>query len=110
MTDVVTKAALTPARKRLAELMQEVNFGWIKGLVVKDGQPVFNPFPRVLSEIKFGGENGPRRELGSDDFALKSKVAEFFEHLSRISNGTVESIEVKHGLPFLMIVEDTTRM
>ena len=35
MTDV-TKAALTPARRRLVELMQEVNYGRIERLEVPD--------------------------------------------------------------------------
>ncbi len=106
----VNKREISALQRKLLELMQEVNFGLIKGLVVKDGEPVFDPPPRVVREIKLGGENGPRHELGSDDFALKSKVAEFFEHLSRLSNGTVESIEIKHGLPFLMNIEETIRV
>ena len=35
MTDV-TKAALTPAKRRLVELMQEVNYGRIEQLEVRD--------------------------------------------------------------------------
>jgi RNA polymerase sigma-70 factor (ECF subfamily) len=40
MTDVVTKAALTPARKRLIELMQEINYGRIESIEVRNGEPV----------------------------------------------------------------------
>jgi hypothetical protein len=47
MTDVVTKAALTPARKRLIELMQEINYGRIESLMVRNGEPVFDPPPMV---------------------------------------------------------------
>lgn len=36
MTDVVTKAALTPARKRLIELTQEINYGRIESLEVRN--------------------------------------------------------------------------
>jgi len=106
----ITKQDLSDARRRLLELMQEINFGRIEGLVVKGGEPVFDPSPRVVREIKFGGENGPRRELGSDEYILKSQVVEFFAHLSRLDNGTVETIQVKHGLPFLMSVEETIRV
>ncbi|HCF06303.1 MAG TPA: hypothetical protein DEU72_08760 [Desulfomicrobiaceae bacterium] len=109
MSEVTTKASLTPARRRLLELMQEINFGRIEGLAVRGGEPVLDPPPRVVREIKFGGENGPRRELGSDDFALKAQAVEFFTHLSRLGDGTVEILEIKHGLPFRMSVEEAVR-
>jgi len=46
MPNDVTKAALTPARKRLVELMQEVNYGRIEELRVENGEPVFDPRPQ----------------------------------------------------------------
>ncbi len=36
MSEVTTKASLTPARRRLLELMQEINFGRIEGLAVRE--------------------------------------------------------------------------
>ena len=105
----VSKRSLSAPRRRLLELMQEINFGRIEGLAVRGGEPVLDPPPRVVREIKFGGENGPRRELGSDDFALKAQAVEFFAHLSRLGDGTVEILEIKHGLPFRMSVEEAVR-
>jgi len=46
MPNVVIKAALSPARRRLVELMQEINYGRIERLEVRDGEPVFDP-PRT---------------------------------------------------------------
>ena len=40
-----TKTSLTPARRRLVELMQEVNFGRIERLKVRDWEPVLDPPP-----------------------------------------------------------------
>ena len=77
---------------------------------MKDGEPVLDPYPRVIREIKLCGESGSRKELASEHFALKSQAVEFFTHLNRIENGTVEVIEVKHGLPFLMTLEDIVRI
>jgi len=105
----VSKRSLSAPRRRLLELMQEINFGRIEGLAVRGGEPVLDPPPRVVREIKFGGENGPRRELGSGDFALKAQAVEFFTHLSRLGDGTVEILEIKHGLPFRMSVEEAVR-
>jgi hypothetical protein len=36
---------------------------------------------------------------------LKTQVAEFFDHLTRLGDGSVETIEVKHGLPFKLVIE-----
>ncbi len=105
MNDLMTKASLSAPRRRLLEAMQRLNFGRIEDLEIRNGDPVFNPAPRIVQDIKLGGENGPRPELGAADFVLKNQVAEFFDHLSRLGNGSVETIEVKHGLPFKLVIE-----
>jgi hypothetical protein len=65
MTNVVTKATLTPARKRLLELMQEINYGRIEKLHVRDGEPVFDPPPTVLRLLFcFGKTYGPNESRG----------------------------------------------
>ena len=100
-----TKSSLSGPQKRLVELMQRLNFGRIEGLVVQAGQPAFDPLPRIVRDIKIGGENGPRPEAASGDFALKSQITELLEHLSQLRDGPVEVIEVKNGLPFRLVVE-----
>jgi hypothetical protein len=85
--------------------MQRLNFGRIENLAVRAGEPTFDPAPRIIQDIKIGGENGPRPEMARDDFTLKSQVAELFDHLNRISDGSVAMIEVKHGLPFRLVIE-----
>ena len=102
----LTKQSLTPARGRLLALMQELNFGWIKGLLVVNGEPVFDPMPRVVRQVKFCSENGPRREKKLNDFKLKEQVVELFEAMDRMKNGVIETLEIKHGLPFLMNLEE----
>ena len=107
MSGVATKASLSPARRRLLELMQELNFGRVEGLVVRNGEPVFDPPPRVFREVKFRGENGPRPELRARDFLLKSEIVELLKELTRLKDGTVESIRIKRGVPFGLVVEET---
>jgi hypothetical protein len=102
----VTKAGLSPARRRLVELMQGLNFGRIEGLAVRGGDPVFDPPPRVVREVKFGGENGPRPERAAADFVLKTQVAELFQQLDLLGDGTIDALEVKHGLPFRLILAE----
>ena len=86
--------------------MQRLGFGTIEHLVVRDGEPVFDPPPRVIREVKFGSENGPRPEADLGDFALKAQVRDLLDHLGSLRNATILRLEVKHGLPFRMEVEE----
>ncbi len=106
MTGTATLVSLPPAGRDLVKLMQRLNFGRVEGLVVQQGEPVLDPPPRLVREVKFCAENGPRHEANRDDFALKAQVCELFAHIEAIGNGVIASIEVKHGLPFRMIVEE----
>ena len=106
MNAVVTAASLPPARRRLITLMQALNFGRIEELAVSQGEPVLDPPPRIVREVKLGGENGPRPESVKEDFLLKAEVRELFAHMEAMGDGVIRCIEVKHGLPFKMTVEE----
>lgn len=90
----LSKRHLSSCRAGLLELMQSINFGRIEGLAVLHVDPVLDPPPRVVREIKFGGENGPRPELDASDFVLKEQVVELFAYLDRLGDGTIDVIEV----------------
>jgi len=106
---LIRKKNLESSEKHLVEMMQDLNFGRIIGLHTRGGRPSFNPPPKVLREIKFGGENGPRPELKSRDFTLKSQTIALLENLSHLGDGITVTIEVRHGLPFGMSYEETIR-
>lgn len=106
MATSVTKRGLSGPRQQLLELLQELNFGRLEQLVVRGGEPVLDPRPRIVREVKFGAENGPRPERGARDFALKAQVVELCAALDRLQDGAIDLIEVKHGLPFRMEVPD----
>ena len=101
------KSTLLPAQAELVELMQRLDFGNIEGLVIRDGLPVLEPRPRLVRDVKFGAGNGRRSEAGLTDFALKSSVQELMTTFSSLGNATVRRLEIKHGLPFRMQVEET---
>lgn len=101
-----TKSTLSHPRAHLIKLMQCLDFGSIENIVVRDGEPVFNPPPRVVRDVKFGGENGPRPESSLNDFVLKASVRDFLARLDAIGDGTIRCLDVKHGLPFRMQVEE----
>jgi hypothetical protein len=109
MATQARKHSLTHSQRRLLHLMQTLNFGCINNLIFRDGQLVLDPPPEVFREVKFGGENGPRPEAVIEDFLLKSQVVEFFDRLDRLGDGVIESLEIKHGLPFRMTVRETFR-
>jgi len=100
------KASLSPARRRLLEILQQINFGRLETLAIRNGEPVLDPMPRKVLEIKFAGENGPRPELKVDDFLLKRQAVELFEFFDQLQDGVIDVLEVKHGLPFRMIVTE----
>lgn len=103
---VSSKSSLSPARRRLLELMQSINFGRIEFMDVRDGEPVLDPLPHVVREIKLGGDNGPRPEVAIADFCLKAQVVDLWEKLDELGTGTVVSLEVKHGLPFQIVIPE----
>ena len=106
ITAAETATRLTPARRRLVETMTRLNFGRIENLVIRDGQPLFEPPPRILREVKFCAENGPQVNASQIDFSLKAQLKDMFAQFDGIRIGTVQSLQVKHGLPFHMTVED----
>jgi len=86
--------------------MQRIDFGTIEDLVVREGQPVLRPKPRVIRDVKFGARNDKRPQTGLSDFALKSSVQELMAKFDSLGEATVHRLVVKHGLPFSMQVEE----
>ena len=105
-SSIPTKSSLSEPQHRLVELMQRINFGRIEGLVVRAGAPVLDPRPRIIREIKFGGENGPRAESAKADFALKAQVRDLLAQLEALGDGVIPCIEIQRGLPFRMTLEE----
>lgn len=101
-----TQGGLSEPRRRLVRLMQRLLFGRIENLVIRRGQPVFDPPPTVTREHKFGGENGAHPKLRADDFLLKDQVVDLFRQLDALGDGVIAVLEVKHGLPFRMLVAE----
>jgi hypothetical protein len=95
--------SMSPARRRLTDLMSEIGFGQIEGLVVQRGEPQFQPMPRVIREIKFGERETTQAGM-SADAAPKRHVIELFAALAKVGDGIIERLEIRHGLPFRMVV------
>ena len=102
------KSDLSTPQAKLIELMQRLDFGRIENLTIREGEPVLDPPPRVIRDVKFCGEKGPRRESDLDDFVLKSEVVDLFAQFDKLRNATIKRLEVQHGLPFRMQLEEVT--
>jgi hypothetical protein len=63
LNELTAKSSLSDPQRRLVELMQRLNFGRIEDLIIRGGEPVFDPAPKVIQKVKIGGENGPRPEV-----------------------------------------------
>ncbi len=105
-----TKGALSPARKRLVELMQELNFGRIEDLRIQDAEPVLDSASRVLREIALGRDNAPNPARTRSDFALKKEVVDLFAFFDRERSVTIEKLVVQAGLPVRMTVAGGLRV
>jgi hypothetical protein len=104
---VLTRSSLSTPLRRLIETMQRTNYGRIEGLTIRDGQPVFEPPPRLIRDVKLGAaDNGPRPEIHASDFVLKREHIELFENLERVGDGIADCLEIKAGLPFRMAMEE----
>lgn len=110
MSATRTKRSLSPARQRLVELMQEINFGRIEAFDVCGGEPVLEPAPRVLRDFLLGKTNAAHQSRARDDFVLKDQVIELFVLFDRERSVTVESLVVNNGLPVRMTVAGGARV
>ena len=101
------KSHLSPARRKLLEIIDSLGFGTIKDLSIRNGEPCFDPFPRILHDIKIGADPAAQPEITNGDFVLKSRIVELFEHLDRIECSTI-TIEIKHSSPFRLVIEQNS--
>jgi len=96
---------LSAPRQTLVRLCQAINVGAIEGLKVENGEPVFDPPPMVLKDVKLDSDEGPRPELGLGDFVLSDEVIRLMSRLVEIGCGTLRRVEVRAGIPRRVILE-----
>lgn len=89
---------LSAPRQALVRLCQSVNFGQIRGLEVRDSDPVFSPLPEVLFEVKLDSDVVPRPEIGLEDFVLPAEFCRLMDRLDNLKTATIEQVEVRAGV------------
>ena len=96
---------ISPARQALVRLCQAANFGEITHLRIKGSEPVFDPPPPVLLDVKLDSDEGGRPELQLTDFVLSREVCRLLERIDEIKDGKIERIAVHAGIPRRMVFE-----
>ena len=96
---------LSQARQVLVRLCQTINHGSIEDLEVRRSEPVFNPAPVMLRDVKLDADEVPRPELALSDFALSEQVCRLLRMLDKLESGSIRHIEVRAGIPRRMLVE-----
>lgn len=105
MGHLVKKSDLGDSERALLDAMQVLNFGRIENLFVRDGRPVFDPSPRVIAAVKMSPQTTSREEPQSCDFELKQAIVLLLLLLRRVGNGKILLIQVRHGLPSNVEIE-----
>jgi len=100
---------LSGPRQVLVRLLQSVNFGYLEGLEVRGGEPMFNPAPTVVIEVKLDADNEPRPEAVLEEFELKSELVRLMEQLDALGNGCVDRIDIRFGVPRRALIERPIR-
>jgi hypothetical protein len=98
---------LSIQQRSLVDLMREHQFGRIENMSVREGQPVLGRDLKVVRLVRLGDVSKAKNVPRADDFELKRPVRNLFEELARLGNGTVITLEFRHGLPLLIEIVAT---
>lgn len=106
----MNKKQLSGPKQRVIEQCQDIAFGRIT-FHVAGGEPDLGRPWRTRRTVKLnGGENGPRPETASNDFELRKEHLALLDQMARLSDGACVTIEVKHGLPFIIEIDQEHRV
>ena len=100
-----SRADLTTSERRFTDEMHGLGFGRFEFLRIERGELVLDPWPTTVRGVKFGAAETTAGKPSSIEFQLKAQVKEFFEYVRSVSAGEIRSLEVRHGLPFFMEVQ-----
>jgi hypothetical protein len=90
---------LSPARQALVRFCQTINHGCIESLEVRNSEPIFDPMPVMLKDVKLDSDEGARPELSLSDFVLSDEVMRLMSLLDKMKYGTLRRVEVRGGVP-----------
>lgn len=86
-------------------MCQTTNWGVIQSFEIRDSEPVLNPPPAVLVDVKLDSDEQPRTDLDLTDFVLRDEVCRLMDQFDRLNNARIERIEVRAGIPRRVVFE-----
>jgi hypothetical protein len=108
MPRLVRFSDLSSSRRALVRLCQALNYGEIQDMRVQDGDPIFDPAPVLLVELKLDADETKRQEVELADFELRDEVCRLMARLDELENGTIGCIEVRAGIPRRVIFKSSS--
>jgi hypothetical protein len=105
MAHVHRFSSLSPERQALVRILQAMNFGEIREVHVRDGEPMFDHASVMLLDAKLDSEEAPRSELNLPDFELRAEIVRLMSRLHELNNGTIRRLEVRAGVPRRLVFE-----
>jgi hypothetical protein len=100
----MTRGALNSRQGRTLKIIEELGFGRIDGLSIRDGQPCYDRPFRIVESIKLDSEPERRADHDDADQAVKKEFERLFSQLNELRNGVVD-IDVRHGVPFRLVID-----
>ena len=95
MTHATRFSQLSAPRQALVRLLQSVNFGYVEGLEVRGGEPMFSTAPCVVVGVKLDAPNDPRTEADLADYELRAELVRLMEQLDSLGDGSIDRIDVR---------------
>jgi hypothetical protein len=96
---------LSHARQTLLRLCQSINHGSIENLRVEHAEPIFEPAPAVLKDVKLDSDEGTRPELSLENFVVGDEAGRLMNHLDEMDRGILRRVEVRAGIPRRIVIE-----
>jgi hypothetical protein len=100
----MTRASLSSGQRRTLEIIEALRFGAIEHLAVLNGEPHYDPGPRIVEEVKLSDNYELHVGSGAAGPTLKKEFENLFNQLSHLNEVRV-TIEVRHSLPFKLVLE-----
>lgn len=96
---------LSQQRQALIRLCQAINHGSIENLKVENSEPILDPSPGILKDVKLDSDEGSRPELGLADFLIGDEVHRLTRLFDNMKCGSVRRLEIRGGIPRRIVVE-----
>jgi hypothetical protein len=100
-----TLLELSSPRQALVRLCQTLNYGSVESLMVRGSEPVFEPLPLIVIDLKLDSEELRRQELGLADFELCDEIRRLMNRINELKDGTIRRLEVRAGIPRRVVLE-----